>query len=104
MVTFHNVTAEVDQKIHLDTTNDFTLVCSDKVVVPVNKEAFSKLSPVIKAMFQTDMIDQMQDITKIVDIDSKTMPSLVSFIQEEVLIRVLKWQQNCSMSVRNMRL
>ena len=78
MVTFHNATAEVDQKIHLDTTNDFTFVCSDEVDVPINKEAFSKSSPIFKAIF--NLIDQKQDKTKIDDIDSNTMHHIIGFV------------------------
>lgn len=79
MLTFHNQ-PDVHEHVKKDETNDFTLVCSDEIEISINKEAFSKKSPVFKAMFQTNMIERKQNLSKIVDVDSITMTQVIDFI------------------------
>lgn len=60
--------------------NDFILICSDDVELAVNKETLSRQSPVFKVMFETDMDERKRNMTRITDIDSKTMTQLIDFL------------------------
>jgi speckle-type POZ protein len=60
--------------------NDFTLICSDKAEVPVNKKVLSERSPVFQVMFKTDMVERERNMAVITDIDSSTMRQLIDFL------------------------
>lgn len=60
--------------------SDFKVICSDGVEIPVHRSILANFSPVLDAMFNSDMIESKNAVAKIEDIDSKIMTEILRFI------------------------
>lgn len=60
--------------------SDFTIICSDGIEIPVHRLILANFSPVLDAMFRSDMIETNNSVVKIEDMDGETMVEILRFI------------------------
>lgn len=60
--------------------SDFKFICSDGVEIPAHRLICSAYSPVMKAMFNTEMKEAKDCVVHVTDIDGKTMNEVLRFI------------------------
>lgn len=60
--------------------SDFTLVCTDKVEIPVHRVILAQKSQVFAKMFDIDMCEKTDMKAQLGDINSKTMLEVLRFI------------------------
>lgn len=68
------------EHFHTKAYSDFKLICSDGTEFPVHRFILSAFSPVMKAMFDTEMAEAKHGISYIEDINGETMVEILRFI------------------------
>jgi len=72
--------AEIKNCFNTKAFSDFKFICSDGVEIPAHRLICSAYSPVMKAMFNTEMKEAKDCIVYVTDIDGKTMNEVLRFI------------------------
>ena len=79
---------EVENCFGTKAFSDFVFICSDGEKIPAHRLICSAYSPVMRAMFNTQMTESKDCIVRVADIDGKTLSEMLRFVYTQEVCNI----------------